>query len=154
MLQPHIKGLMLQSSIKNTKKINIASIDVGLKRIGLALYLENILMPIEAVIRKNRNQASSDVLKILSQYNIQTLVVGVPQDEDKNNMQKRIKHFIKLVNFQGDIKYQNEDFSSFEAKELSKGIFRHKKDGRIDSLSAYIILERFIFASNIKPNRG
>ena len=154
MLQPHIKGLMLQSSIKNTKKINIASIDVGLKRIGLALYLENILMPIEAVIRKNRNQASNDVLAILSQYNIHTLVVGIPQDEDKNNMQKRIKHFIELVDFQGDIKYQNEDFSSFEAKELSKGIFRHKKDGRIDSLSAYIILERFIFASNIKPNRG
>ena len=61
-------------------------------------------------------------------------------------MQKRIKHFISLIKFQGEIKWQNEDFSSFEAKELSKGIFRHKKDGRIDSLSAYIILDRFLLS--------
>jgi putative Holliday junction resolvase len=77
------------------------------------------------------------------------LVVGLPLDEDNNNMKERIKHFISLIDFQGEIQWQNEDFSSFEAKELSKGIFKHKKDGRIDSLSAYIILDRFLFAKKI-----
>ena len=128
---------------------NIASIDIGLKRIGLAIYLNNILMPIEPIIRKNRNQASRDVLQSLNEYNIKTLVVGIPLDEDNNNMQTRIKHFISLINFKGEIKWQNEDFSSFEAKELSKGIFKHKKDGRLDSLSAYIILDRFLYKQNL-----
>jgi len=124
--------------------MKIASIDVGLKRIGLAVYLNKILIPISPIMRKNRNQASRDVLFVLNEYCIDTLVVGVPLDEDNNDMGVRIKHFVSLIGFQGDVRYQNEDFSSFEAKELSKGIFRHKKDGKIDSLSAYIILERFI----------
>ncbi len=90
------------------------------------------------------------MLKSLNEYNINLLVVGLPLDEDKNNMQKRIKHFISLLDFKGEIRWQNEDFSSFEAKELSKGIFKHKKDGRIDSLSAYIILDRFLLSLKVK----
>lgn len=69
-------------------------------------------------------------------------------------MQKRIKHFISLIKFQGEIKWQNEDFSSFEAKELAKGIFKQKKDGRIDSLSAYIILDRFLLSVKIGKNKN
>ena len=34
--------------------------------------------------------------------------------------------------------------SSIESKELIKGTIKHKKDGRIDSISAKIILERYL----------
>jgi len=42
------------------------------------------------------------------------------------------------------VEYQDEYGSSIEAKELTKGVFRHKKDGRIDSMAAKIILERYL----------
>jgi len=120
----------------------IASIDIGLKRIGLATSVLGIVTPQKPIIRKNRNQASSEVSAFLKENNIKTLVVGLPKS--KEEMQKRIKHFISLVDFNGEIVYINEDMSSIEAEDLIKGKIKYKKDGRIDSIAAMIILERYI----------
>lgn len=120
-----------------------ASIDVGLKRIGCAVSLmSNIVNPKEAIIRKNRNQASLDVDKFLEYWEIDTLIVGYPKASDE--MMRRIDHFIKLLNFKGKIILENENMSSVEAKELIKGEIKHKRDGRIDSIAAKIILERYL----------
>jgi putative Holliday junction resolvase len=124
----------------------IASIDVGLKRIGVAFYLSGISVPQNAIMRKNRDQASSDVRNLLKEWGIDTLVVGYPSDID---MQNRIKHFTSLVDFGGEVFFQEEDFSSYEAKDMAKGQFKQKKDGKIDSLSAKLILDRWVDA-NIK----
>jgi putative Holliday junction resolvase len=43
-----------------------------------------------------------------------------------------------------DVFYQDEQSSSVEAKELTMGVFKHKKDGKIDSVAAKIILERWL----------
>jgi putative Holliday junction resolvase len=120
--------------------MKIACIDVGLKRIGVALLLSDIAVPQDAIMRKNRNQASSDVSSFLKEWSVDKLVVGYPSDED---MQNRIRHFVSLLEFDKEIIYQDEDFSSYEAKEIAKGQFRQKKDGKIDSLSAKLILERW-----------
>jgi len=58
----------------------IASIDVGLKRIGVAICLSSdIVTPQSAILRKNRNQAARDVTSFLKEWQIDTLVVGVPK---------------------------------------------------------------------------
>ncbi len=123
----------------------IACLDVGLKRIGIAFCLHaNIITPYEAVVRKNRNQAAREVSEILEQWSIETLVVGLPLSGGScEEMQRRIKHFVSLLEFGGEIKYIDEYGSSAEAKEQTKGVLRHKKDGRIDSLAATIILQRY-----------
>mgnify|MGYP000712297726 CR=1 FL=1 len=47
----------------------IASIDIGLKRIGVALCLSlDIVTPQEAILRKNRDQAARDVDAFLNEY--------------------------------------------------------------------------------------
>jgi len=120
----------------------IASIDVGLKRIGLATEVLGVITPQKPVIRKNRNQASDEVNKFLKENSIKILVVGLPKN--KIETQNRIKHFINLIDFNGEIVYVNEDMSSIEAKNLIKGKIKYKKDGRIDSIAAMIILERYI----------
>ena len=51
---------------------------------------------------------------------------------------------MNLVDFQGEIAYQDESYSSQEAESLMKGDIAYKRDGRIDSLSAKIILERYL----------
>jgi len=120
-----------------------ASIDIGLKRIGCAVSLmSNIVNPQEAILRKNREQASRNVDKFLEDWQIDILVVGYP--ESSEDMKPRVEHFVKLLKFSGEIVFQNENLSSQEAKELTKGEIKHKRDGRIDSIAAKIILERYL----------
>lgn len=124
----------------------IIAIDLGLKRIGLALsYGNGLVTPLPAIERKNRNQASNDVKKVLNEYEAEIVVVGIPMGSTtEDEMRRRVAHFMNLVEFAGEIAYQDESHSSQEAEELMKGEIRYKRDGRIDSLSAKIILERFL----------
>jgi len=123
----------------------IAAIDVGLKRVGLALSIDGIVFPKDAIIRKNRDQAAREVSSFLKEWSIDILVVGVPiGGSSEDEMRRRIEHFVSLLDFDKEIFYQDESFSSHEAKELLKGEIKQKRDGRIDSLSAKIILERWL----------
>ncbi|PKN15008.1 MAG: Holliday junction resolvase RuvX [Deltaproteobacteria bacterium HGW-Deltaproteobacteria-24] len=121
----------------------LASIDVGLKRIGVALCLhEKIVTPQSAILRKNRNQAAHDVNAFLKEWEIDKLIVGFPSSSE--DMQNRIKHFVNLLELNIPYEFQEENLSSIEAEELIKGEIKHKRDGRIDSIAAKIILERYL----------
>lgn len=123
----------------------IAAIDVGLKRIGTAICLDGkIVLPQTPIIRKNRNQAARDVSSFLREWNIDTLVVGIPDGTSKEEMQRRIAHFVSLLDFDGVVEFVDEGFTSHEAKEATKGVIKHKKDGKIDSIAAQKILERWL----------
>ena len=126
--------------------MKLASIDVGLKRIGVAICLGgDIVMPQDAILRKNRNQAAREVNTFLKEWEIEKLIVGLPLDAaSSEEMERRIKHFVSLLKLTIPVAYQDEQSSSIEAKELTQGIFRHKKDGKIDSVAAKIILERYL----------
>ena len=140
----HISWSVLEISYNISMKL--ASIDVGLKRIGVAICLdEKIVLPQDAVLRKNRNQAARDINTFLSEWEIQKLIVGLPKGgSSEEEMERRIKHFVSLLELEIPVDYQDEQGSSFEAKELTKGDFKHKKDGRLDSVAAKIILERYL----------
>ncbi|KNE08775.1 Holliday junction resolvase RuvX [Helicobacter pylori] len=125
----------------------ILACDVGLKRIGIAVLLNGVILPLEAILRRNRNQASRDLSGLLREKNIQVLVVGKP-NESYTDTNARIEHFIKLVDFKGEIVFINEDRSSIEAYENLEHLGKKNrrlaiKDGRLDSLSACGILERY-----------
>jgi putative Holliday junction resolvase len=126
--------------------MKLACIDVGLKRIGLAICLDaNIVIPQNAILRKNRNQAARDVNHFLKEWEIDKLIVGLPLNANNSEeMERRIKHFVSLLELHIDVAYQDEQSSSIEAKELTQGIFKHQKDGKIDSIAAKIILERYL----------
>ncbi|GAA7246766.1 Holliday junction resolvase RuvX [Helicobacter pylori] len=125
----------------------ILACDVGLKRIGIATLLNGVILPLEAILRQNRNQASRDLSDLLREKNIQVLVVGKP-NESYADTNARIEHFIKLLDFKGEIVFINEDRSSIEAYENLEHLGKKNKrlaikDGRLDSLSACRILERY-----------
>jgi len=126
--------------------MKLASIDVGLKRIGVAISLDGkTALPQSAILRKNRNQAARDVNSFLKEWEIEKLVVGLPRDgSSEAEMERRIRHFVSLLDLSIPVTYIDEQGSSYEAKELTAGTFRHKKDGRIDSVAAQIILERYL----------
>ncbi len=123
------------------------AIDLGLKRIGLAYSAhKDIVTPLPAVIRKNRNQASAEVKKVLNEWEADVVVVGIPLGgSSEDEMRRRIAHFMNLVDFKGEIFYQDEAGSSLEAESLMKGEIKYIRDGRIDSISAMIILQRYLY---------
>jgi len=123
-----------------------ACIDVGLKRIGTAICLDGtIVLPQNAILRKNRNQAAREVRHFLEEWEIGQLVVGLPKGgAGEAEMERRIKHFVSLLDLNIPVVFQDEQGSSIEAKEMTMGQFRHQKDGKIDSIAAKIILERYL----------
>jgi len=123
--------------------MKLASIDIGLKRIGVAICISsNIVTPQSAILRKNRNQAANDVNTFLKEWEIEKLIIGLPSASE--DMQKRIAHFVKLLKLDIPYEFQEENMSSIEAEDLMKGDIKYKKDGRVDSLAAKIILERYL----------
>jgi len=128
------------------------AIDLGLKRIGIAYSAhKDIVTPLPAVIRKNRNQASAEVKKIIQEWEIEIVVVGIPLGgSSEDEMRRRIEHFMNLVAFEGEVFFQDEAGSSKEAEAMMKGEMKQIRDGRIDSLSAMIILQRYLAANRNK----
>ncbi len=127
--------------------MKIAAIDVGLKRIGVAFcFNKSVVLPQNAIIRKGRNQAAKELSTLLKEWQIDKLIVGLPKGgSSEEEMTRRIKHFVSLLSIEDiDIEYIDESFSSYEAKEEMKGKVKQKRDGRIDSISAKIILERWL----------
>jgi len=124
----------------------IAAIDVGLKRIGTAIALDGeTVLPQNAILRKNRNQAARDVDLFLKEWRIDLLVVGIPlSGSSAEEMQQRIRHFVSLLMFDGKIEYMDEYGTSMEAAEMMKGVSRQRRDGKLDSVAAGIILERYL----------
>lgn len=126
--------------------MKIIAIDLGLKRIGLAYSADgNLVTPLTAVQRKNRNQASAAVKSEIDAWDAEAVVIGIPMGgSSEDEMRRRVAHFMNLVDFDGPVYYQDEADSSLEAEALMKGHMKQKKDGRIDSIAAKIILERWL----------
>ena len=125
----------------------IVAFDVGLKRIGVATSPNGkFALPSEPILRKNRNQAAREASEFLRQNNAEILVVGLPKGgSSEEEMERRIKHFISLVEFNGEICYQDESISSFEAMDLAqKSTKKGGVNAKFDSIAAMIILERFL----------
>ncbi len=122
------------------------AIDLGLKRIGLAYSAhKDIVTPLPAIIRKNRNQAATEVKKVLQEWEVEAVVIGIPLGgSSEDEMHRRIAHFMNLVAFEGEVFYQDEAGSSLEAENLMKGEIKYIRDGRVDSISAMIILQRYL----------
>jgi len=126
------------------------AIDLGLKRIGLAYSAhKDLVTPLKAIIRKNRNQASDEVKKAVKEWEIDSIVIGIPLGgSSEDEMRRRIAHFMNLVDFDGELFYQDEAGSSKEAEALIKGEIKQIRDGRVDSISAMIILQRYLRTLN------
>lgn len=124
--------------------MNTVAIDVGLKRIGVAVMVDTIPVASEPILRKNREQAARDVSAMLKAKNASRLLVGLPRGgASEEEMERRIKHFVSLLEFDGEIIYVDEFGSSKDALKEVGGGYTKVKDGRLDSLSALVILKRW-----------
>ncbi|BCZ17347.1 Holliday junction resolvase-like protein RuvX [Helicobacter sp. NHP19-003] len=124
----------------------ILACDIGLKRIGLAISVQGIILPLEPILRLNRKQASQELQALLDEKKPSCLVVGLPP-ENYTDTRKRILHFVGLLNFT-PIVFVNEGNTSCDALEYTHHLKAQKrqnarKDGTLDSLAACEILKRY-----------
>ncbi|NDJ26438.1 Holliday junction resolvase RuvX [Campylobacter sp. MIT 12-8780] len=121
--------------------MNALVLDWGLKRMGVALCINSqVAIPLQAILRKNRNQAANELKELLKEYQISLLLVGKGSNSDES-MQKRIRHFISLLDFKGEVCFIDESFTSKDAAKLSS--LSTQKDGKSDSLAALLMAKDY-----------
>lgn len=120
------------------------ALDLGLKRIGLALCVDQkIALPLKGILRKNRNQAAKEIKEVIKEYQISLLIVGIPKDgSSEETMRKRAQHFVSLLEFEGKIVFVDESYTSKEALKFGV-VHSKKKDARLDSLAALIMIKDY-----------
>ena len=128
-------------------------IDYGSKRIGLSLSdpLGIIAQPIEAL--KNDSSLSTHLQELSNRENVKLIVVGMPTNLKGQHAQKadEVQNFIEQLKekLSVDVVTWDERFTTTIAHNTvhAMGIKkkeRQKKDGRIDSMAAALILQGFL----------
>lgn len=119
------------------------AIDFGLKRIGVAWKCGAIILPLPAIIFATQKQVAKELSEILRAKKAKVLVVGIVREE----LQGVLDEILAMIDFGGEIISVDENLSSAEAESHINGRKKAKKlrkDGTLDSLSAMIILERYL----------
>ncbi|QFR39553.1 Holliday junction resolvase RuvX [Candidatus Gracilibacteria bacterium 28_42_T64] len=121
-------------------------IDLGDKRCGVAVYVQGIVLPKAIILRP---KLVSELRKLVKEYSVEELVVGLPYDLYGKKLRQldKTKVFIeKLKNIFPDKKIVgiDERFTSFEADNILDTIGIKDKQGQKDDISAALILESYI----------
>lgn len=136
---------------------NILGLDVGTKRVGVALIYKGSSIPEEVgTFERGGKGAEKKIMDIIVAKEIHKLVVGLPllRDNSESPQSNRVRQFIKRIVARTNIEivFQDEYLTSEEAKErlINRGLSPSdfEKKGRIDSMAACIILEQYIEAHN------
>ena len=141
-----------------TMNKRIISLDIGKSKIGSAISDQKhlIVTPLNVFQKKN---IYSELFKIIKEFNPGAILVGLPlfESEKKNkscqmieDITKNIDSFLKNKNNELPIFFWDESYTSFEAEEITKNIFKNLKEQRkkLDKFAAKIILDDF-FRENI-----
>ena len=136
--------------------MKILGLDIGEKRIGIAISDRDEKISAPYGIIDNDSNFKTNIEKIINEYNIKKIVIGMPYTlkGDIGTQARKVIQFVKEnINFENvDIDYFDERFtSSIPEYEIKKSKMK-KKD--IDKLSAAIILQDYLYKNNeIKNNQ-
>lgn len=131
-------------------------LDVGDKFIGVSISDTTctIASNLVTIRRTSNDKAYEEIEGILNDYNIGTVVVGVPINMDGSDtvMSKRIRKFARKLTpkFGVEVIFQDERFTSIEAERtlIQSNVRRENRKKYIDQLAASIILQTYIDRMN------
>ena len=134
----------------------LLAIDYGEKRLGLAISDPNqiISKPLKTIILSDSQYIYNELEKIISDYEIQKLIIGLPLGMDGKNTQQTIKVEAFKENLQNKIGIPvilfDERLSSVSAKKslISQGIKTGHNKSKIDQTAAAIFLQHFLDTLN------
>ena len=148
----------IKEFLKLTMNKRIISLDIGKSKIGSAISDQKhlIVTPLFVFSKKN---LYSELFKIIKEFNPGAILVGLPlfESEKKNkscqmieDITNNVDNFLSNKNNELPIFFWDESYTSFEAEEITKKIFKNTKEQKqkLDKFAAKIILDDF-FRENI-----
>ena len=134
------------------------ALDIGTKRIGIALgdEMQLIAQPFIVIERKKDNYVLNTIKKIVSDYQVNEIVVGIPfySHYKIGKMAEMILDFVeKLKMFINvPIILWDESLTTIEAEKflIESDISRKRRKKVIDKLAAALILDSFLKARDEK----
>ena len=136
-------------------------LDIGDKKTGVAISDPDgvLATPLTVIERRNQEDVIADIIKLVEQYKVECIVVGLPYSLDGHLTQQamKVKDFTeKLQNVIAsrspkiNIQMWDERLSSVAAERLmiEAGTRKNKRKQHQDALAAAIILQGFLDSLN------
>ena len=130
--------------------LKLMALDVGIKRIGIALAdsFIKIAIPFTTVeVNDGVESAVEQIIEIISKEEIDILVVGLPRNQsgEETSQTAYTKEFVKNFEYSVDkICFQDESLTSIQAEERLKSYGKPYSKGDIDMNAASIILQDYL----------
>jgi putative holliday junction resolvase len=132
--------------------VRILSLDVGQKRIGVAVSdpLGITAQGVGVITRNNTEEDINAVKEYVDEYNAGSIVIGMPinMDGTKGDSAKKVTEFVEAVSSGLNIPVATYDerLSTKESEKflISSDVSRKKRKGVIDKIAAQLILESYL----------
>lgn len=132
--------------------MNFLGLDVGEKRVGMALANDIAKMPSPLDII-SPDELTNNLLKIISQHDVQKIIIGLPKRIDGTDSEQttKIRAFASILKEQTNIEidFADEALTSRDARDLIANTKKYKHRKYYDDLSACYILEEYLRRSII-----
>jgi len=126
---------------------NLLALDVGEKRIGVALADSSVRIAIAYDTLDVDGSEVEQIARLVVADNIDTVVVGYPRNQQGELTAQTafVEAFVeKLQDIAPEIVFQDESLTSVKAEELLKRQKKPYNKGDIDALAASLILQDYL----------
>ena len=127
-------------------KKNILALDVGDRRVGVALADSQIKIAVPYGYLERSDKIIQQITELMLDHGIDTLVVGYPRNQsgEATKQTESVEQFaegLAEIEIDADLVFQDESLSSVEAE---RRLGRVKDKGEIDAEAASIILQDYL----------
>ena len=124
--------------------MQILGIDYGEKKVGLSYASSFLAEPLMVIRFENQSELFKKIKKIISDYKIQKIVVGVSEGASAQKSMEFGYFLEEKLNIQVD--FEDESLTTEEANLLSReaNVTRSRRKSLEDAFAATIILQKYL----------
>lgn len=125
----------------------LLALDVGEKRIGVAIAQNNIRIAIAYDTLLVDGSELEQITRIVNQEKVSTIVIGYPRNQSGETTQqtKSVEAFAKKIESIGkEVIFQDESLTSVKAEEILRSRGKPYQKSDIDALAASLILQDYL----------
>lgn len=125
----------------------LLALDVGEKRIGVAIAQSNIRIAIAYDTLLVDGSEIEQITRIVNQEKVSTIIVGYPRNQSGETTQqtKTVEAFAKKIESIGkEVIFQDESLTSVKAEEILRSRGKPYQKSDIDALAASLILQDYL----------
>lgn len=134
------------------ENLKILALDVGNKRIGTALSdpLNILAQPLYTIHRKGLERDIEEILNIIKENNVGTIVVGLPKNMDGTVgfQGEKTQKFAEILSNHTDIEIVmwDERLTTISARRImiENDVKQKDKKNLVDTVAAVVILENYL----------